>query len=368
MSATDGKARLTELIPAIAAALGADLPLVPDWSLPRADAYVVALVDGMGDLLLREHAEHAPYLATLGGPSAVSEIPSTTATSLTSFGTALPPSHHGVVGYTSRIPGTNRLLNALAWDKDVDPEAWQPLPTAFEQLARLGVAVSSVGPKDYANSGLTRASQRGAWYLPADRFGQRVAQTVRAAAEKPSLTYVYDGDLDWIGHRHGVDSPEWRAQLRLIDTSLAQLRAALPASVGMVITADHGMVDVPRHRQFDVDGVAGLRQGVTLIGGEARLRYLYCEPELTDNVLRRWRSAIDPADATILTFEEAQAAGWFAEVDPRVRPRFGDIVVASLRDFAVMSSADHPQEFRLVGFHGSITERETRIPMLYAGA
>lgn len=365
---TGPEARLTEIVPAIAAALGAGLSVVPDWSLPRADAYVVALVDGLGDVLLREHADHAPFLHALDGPRGSCEIPSTTATSLTSLGTALPPSQHGVAGYTSRIPGTNRLLNALAWDKEVEPEEWQPQPTAFEQLARLGVAVSSVGPKDYARSGLTRASQRGALYLPADRFGQRVAQTVRAAAEKPSLTYVYDGDLDWVGHRHGVDSPEWRAQLRLIDSSLAQLRAALPATVGMVVTADHGMVDIPQHRRFDVDSVAGLRQGVSLIGGEARFRYLYCEPELTDNVLRRWRSAIDPEDATILTFEDAQAAGWFGEVDPRVRPRFGDIVVASLRDFAIMSSVDHPQEFRLVGFHGSVTERETRIPILYAGA
>jgi len=357
-------ARITEIIPAVAAALGAPFDASPGWTLPPADAYVVALVDGMGEVLLREHADEAPFLNSLEGLPAISELPSTTVTSLTSLGTALPPSSHGMVGYTCRIPGTDRLLNALVWDKDVVPEEWQPLPTAFERLARKHVAVSVVGARDYAISGLTGVSQRGAVYLSADRFGERLAHAVSASRHKPSLTYVYDGDLDWIGHRHGVDSPQWRAQLRLIDSSLEQLRAALPASVRLVITADHGMIDIPTHRKFDVDSSPGLRQGVALIGGEARFRYLYCEPDLADNVARRWREAISEDDATILTFEEAQAAGWFGAADARIRPRFGDVVVASLRDFAVMSSVDNQHEFKLVGVHGSITERETRIPLL----
>ncbi|MGN6722096.1 MAG: alkaline phosphatase family protein, partial [Marmoricola sp.] len=279
-------------------------------------------------------------------------------------GTGLSPSSHGVVGYTCRIPGTDRLLNALLWDKDVEPEEWQPLPTAFERLSRKHVAVSVVGPRDYASSGLTAVSQRGAVYLSADRFGERLSHAVSASRHKPSLTYVYDGDLDWIGHRHGVDSPQWRAQLRLIDSSLEQLRAALPASVRLVITADHGMVDIPQGRKFDVDASPGLRQGVTLIGGEARFRYLYCEPDLADNVARRWRSTISEEDAVILTFTEAQDKGWIGPVDARIRPRYGDVVVASLGDFAIMSSVDNAHEFKLAGVHGSITERETRIPLL----
>ena len=63
-------------------------------------------------------------------------MPSTTATSLTSLGTGLPPGAHGLVGFTSRVPGTGKLLNALMWDKDVDPLEWQPHDTAFTRLRR----------------------------------------------------------------------------------------------------------------------------------------------------------------------------------------------------------------------------------------
>ena len=104
--------------------------------LPEAPAYVVFLVDGLGARLLERHAEAAPYLASLLGRQApgTAGVPSTTATSLSSLGTALPPGAHGLVGFTSRIPGTGRLLNALAWDKQVDPKEWQPHATAFTGL------------------------------------------------------------------------------------------------------------------------------------------------------------------------------------------------------------------------------------------
>ena len=78
-----------------------------------------------------------------GGSVGTAGVPSTTATSLTSFGTGLVPGTHGLIGYTARIPGTDRLINHLSWDKQVDPLEWQPHPTAFARLtarrgARLG--------------------------------------------------------------------------------------------------------------------------------------------------------------------------------------------------------------------------------------
>ena len=72
----------------------------------------------------------APYLSSLIGGQApgTAGVPSTTATSLTSLGTALPPGAHGLVGFTSRVPGTDRLLNALSWDKTVDPHGVAAAP------------------------------------------------------------------------------------------------------------------------------------------------------------------------------------------------------------------------------------------------
>lgn len=357
---------LGDLLPAVAAALGVDAAFGPSgWELPEAPAYVVLLVDGLGHELVAEHPDEAPWLCSLLGarPPATAGVPSTTATSLTSLGTALTPGEHGVVGFTSRVPGTDHLLNALLWDKSVDPLEWQPNATAFTRLGAVGVHTTVVSKREFARSGLTQAGQRGADYVGADRVGERLVAIASATAHRPSVTYVYDGDLDWTGHRYGVDSPQWRAQLAATDAAGEQLRDCLDPAVRLVVVADHGMVDSPPESRIDVDDQPELRDGLAIFGGEARFRHLYCAGGAVDDVVATWRGVVGDR-ALVLTRDEAISRGWFGAVAPAVRPRLGDVVVAARGDFAVMSAADFPYEARLVGLHGSLTPREMLIPVL----
>ncbi len=363
---------LADVVPAVARALGVGTAFGLDGSaadlhLPEAQKYVVFLVDGLGFELLRDHADAAPYLSSLlaGTEPATVGVPSTTATSLTSLGTGLPPAMHGVVGYTSRIPGTDDLLNALMWSKDVDPHQWQPLETAFSRLAGVGVRTTTVNKREFAGSGLTTVSTRGAEFVGADRFGERLVAVQTASASGPSLTYMYDGDLDWTGHRYGVASAQWRAQLSMIDLGAERLRETLPDDVRIVVVADHGMVDCPGASRIDVADHPELREGVVLIGGEARFRHVYCRAGAVPEVAASWRERLDGV-AEVLTRDEALALDWFGTSRAEVLPRIGDVVVACRGDAAVLDTSAFPYEARLVGMHGSLTSAEMLVPVLVA--
>jgi len=356
-------------VPAVARALGVapdlwrDRPL--ELTLPDAPAYVVFLVDGLGAQLLERYAHAAPFLSALAAGQAVGTagVPSTTATSLTSLGTGLTPGTHGLVGFTSRVPGTDRLLNALFWDKRVDPLEWQPHPTAFARLAAAGVGVTAVNKREFKGSGLTTAAHRGAAYVGADRVGERIAAVVAAAKVRPSFTYLYDGDLDWTGHRYGVSSSHWLQQLAMVDAEAEQLAESLPAGTRLVVVADHGMVDSPAESRIDVDQHPELRDGVVLFGGEARFRHLYCRGGGVTDVAATWQGFLGDR-AEVLTRDEAVGRGWFGPALPGVLPRIGDVVVASRDDHAVFSSVDFGYETTLVGLHGSLTPAEMLIPLL----
>jgi hypothetical protein len=357
---------LGDVVPAIAAALGVPIEETPSGLvLPDATSYVVFLIDGLGARLLERYAHAAPYLASLldGQAPGTAGVPSTTATSLSSLGTGLTPGTHGLVGFTSRVPGTDRLLNALLWDRDVDPQEWQPHPTAFARMTRQGASVTVVNKREFAASGLTVAAHRGAEYVGADRVGERIAAAIAASYDRPSLTYLYDGDLDWTGHRYGVASSQWLQQLSMIDAEAEQLREALPASIRLMVVADHGMVDSPEESRVDVDEFHELRDGVALLGGEARFRHLYCQRGAVDDVVATWSEHLGER-AEVMTRETAIGRGWFGPVDPGVLPRLGDVVVACHGDTAVMSSRDFPYEATLVGLHGSLTPEEMLIPLL----
>jgi hypothetical protein len=356
---------LGDVVPAVARALGVDAGLPPtSLDLPDARAYVVFLIDGLGYELLRDHPEDAPFLhSLLDGHPATAGVPSTTATSLTSLGTALTPGTHGVVGFTSRIPGTMDLLNALSWSPKVDPLQWQPHATVFDRLAAAGVVTTVVNKREFRSSGLTQAAHRGAEFVGADRVGERVAAVATASARSPSVTYMYDGDLDWTGHRYGVASEQWAQQLYMTDAAAEHLRETLPSDVRILVVADHGMVDSPPGSRLDVDDLPELSDGLVVFGGEARFRHLYCRSGAVDDVRATWEKVLGER-ATVLTREEAVALGWFGRLEEHVLPRLGEVMVACREDFCVLSTSAFPYEARLIGMHGSLTSAEMLIPVL----
>lgn len=368
-----GSRSLADVVPAVAASWG-----LPGWTapddlpLPAAESWVVFLVDGMGAELVRRHAHLAPFLAgeLVGQRDGTAAVPSTTVTSLTSLGTGLPPGLHGTVGFSVRDPGTQQLFNPLYWTPRLDPLEWQPHATVYERLTGQGVRVRAVTRTQFEGTGLTVATQRGAVPLPGDDTPQRLASTLQAVAAAGTghaLTYVYTSRLDGAGHTHGIDSDQWREALQSIDAEVRAMRAALPEEVRMLVVADHGMVDCPSERHVDVDAHPELRDGLTLFGGEARLRHLYVSDGALADVRDTWRGVL--ADrALVLTRDEAVGAGWFGhpcEVgDSAMLARVGDLLVAARGDHAVVSTRDFPGEAQLVGLHGSLSPAEMLVPFL----
>lgn len=350
------------LFPSVGAALGL-AGFDNTLGLPAAQRYVVLLVDGMGHDLLREHADVAPFLSgLLVDPPITVGVPSTTATSLTSLGTGLAAGRHGVLGYTNRIPGTNTRLNSLKWDQPVDPLQWQPHQTVLNRLAVAGVDVSVVNDAAFAESGLTMCSQRDVPFHGVGNVWERLDAVVDAIEASPrAVVYAYESRLDHAGHARGCHSQRWIDMLATIDTDMRQLREDLPADTALVITADHGMVDVPAGDRFDLDNHPELLVGVDLVAGEARFRHIHTRNGAVDEVAGRWREVL--GDRAIVRTQDG-IEDWFGPIDPLVRPRIGDVLVAALDDFAVFSSSEFAIELKMTGFHGSVTATEMQVPLL----
>lgn len=363
-------ATLSDVLPGVAVALGVRAG-EPTLRLPAADRVVVVLVDGLGDQLLRQAGGHAPFLNSLrrSGDAIRAGFPSTTATSMGSFGTGLPVGAHGLVGYSVLDPDTGRVFNELSWDGGPDPRQWQPHRTVLQEVAEAGVDTVHIGPGFFDGSGLTVAALRGPRFIARWSLDDRVEAAVSVARRAPRcLVYLYWGDVDRIGHERGVASEQWRAEVESVDAALKQLARRLPAGTLIVVTADHGMLDVPFDKRVDlVDDTpiaAELRRGVKAFGGEPRTPMLYTEPEEAAAVAQRWRKVLG-SDADVLLREEAVARGWFGPVSAGVLPRIGDVVVAMTTDRCVCDSrSQRPQLAELVGLHGSRTEVETAIPLL----
>jgi hypothetical protein len=365
----DAAGTLAQALPSVLTSLGSTryagralFPLAP------ARRAVVVLVDGMGDRLVRRRRGHAPFLR--GGLDTAYRLvcgyPSTTATSMGTFGTGLPPGAHGMVGYEVLVPETGRLLNELSWDDGPDPRAWQPEPTVFEGAVADGIAVTSIGPGYFDGSGLTKAALRGGRFLAAHTLSARVEAALGAIrATSRSLVYLYWGDLDKVGHVFGVASHQWGAELERIDEAIGRLVAGVPSDTAVYVTADHGMVDVDHALRVDLVDEPQLRQGIRHVGGEPRALQLYCRPGAAADVAATWSQRFG-TDALVWTRAESVAQGLFGPVAERVLPRIGDVLVNCVAELAVVDSARMRAELlALVGLHGSVTPDECAIPLFH---
>jgi hypothetical protein len=359
---------LASVLPSVADRLGVrELSGRDVFDLPEARRAVVVLVDGLGYDLLRQRSGHAPFLRRLL-PTArrvPCGFPSTTATSMGSFGTGLPPGVHGLVGFQVLDPATDRLLNELSWEEGPDPFRWQPNDTIFQVAESAGVSVTRVGPGYFDGSGLTNAALRGGRFAAASSLPDRVDATVAALrASARSLVYLYWGELDKIGHVHGCESWQWGDELESIDRSLAALADRVPDDTLVVVTADHGMVDVPFEDRLDLAYEPELMRGVRHLAGEARSLQLHVEAGEQAPVEAVWRELVGDR-STILTREQAIDEGWFGQVRSEVVPRIGELIVNMGPGFAVVHSGlMRPEVLRLLGLHGSTSEAELAVPVV----
>ena len=221
--------RLSDVfVSSLGAITGADNRL----GFARAKRVVVVLVDGLGATNLKAAGGHAPFLqqALSRSKPIACGFPSTTATSLSSFGTGVSAGQHGMVGYKVYDRTTRRAFNLLnGWDDQIQSSDWQTMPTVSQRAIESGVASYFIGPKAYEGSDFTQAIMRDSTY----RAGKSVADRFAIAAEligsgRPdSLTYLYVPELDQIAHAQATEDGQGRARTHARDADELAKRIAL---------------------------------------------------------------------------------------------------------------------------------------------
>ncbi len=365
-----GSRNLSDLLPSAAAALGvAEFNNVLE--LPEASKYCIIMVDGLGHRLVKKHRGYLPFISKAEPRHIVAAYPTTTACSLTTLGTGLPPGRHGVLGYDVYDPERDKVNNMLSgWDPSLDIPRWQPEPTVFHRLAGTGVQPITVSMPRFADSGLTKASLHSSDYRGANSMPARVRTAIEALNEPGSqLVYLYFDETDVAGHRHGVDSVQWRETAEEIDlwvrkfvTGLNRTKAGPKTRV--YLTADHGMVDVPESGRIDLAAETELMRHIHTTAGDPRFLQLFLKPgadpaEVRQLVAQGWGNK-----AWIVDREEMLQRGWFGEVPEAHRGRLGHLLIAAHEPIAFFDTDRiGPRSLNMVGQHGSLTAVEREIPL-----
>ncbi len=353
-------ANVRGIVPALLAPRSVALP---EWiPSPVREARQVALlvIDGLGWEQLAERTHLAPTLAAMVGGPITTVAPSTTATALASIATGLTPGEHGLVGYRMEIAG--EVLNVLRWNtsrgdarRSIEPTATQPF------LPFMGERVPVVGKAELEGSGFTEAHLRGGrpmGYRLTSSLPVTIGDLLRAGER---FAYAYYDGVDKVAHERGF-GPFYDAELRNVDRLVGDVLDQLPDGAVLLVTADHGQVQVGEN---SVTPHADVLRCVRGQSGEGRFRWLHARPGAADDLLAA-AVAHHGDSAWVRTRAQMIDDGWFGPiVSPPIAARYGDVALVPHAPITFFDP-DDSGPFPLVCRHGSLTSAEMLVPLLAA--
>ncbi len=328
-------------------------------SIGMSERYVLLVLDGLGYEQLTERKEIAPTLAGMNTKCISSVAPTTTSTALTSITTGMTPARHGVLGYRMKVLD-NDILNVLRWStKDrlgehgLDPAKLQP------HLPFKGCDVSVVSRKEFDATGFSSLHLRGTplhgWRVPSNL----IVTAKNLLKEGKKFLYLYYDGIDKVAHEYGFGE-YYDQELSFVDALVESILNCLPGDTTLVVTADHGQVEVKKPLLKLPTSIA---DKVTLLSGEGRFRWLHAAEGTAEEVKRISLESFGDV-AVVATLDELVDAGLFGgQLSAEYRSRLGDVAVIPTEPLAFFDPYD-TGDLKLIARHGGMTSAELFVPLL----
>ncbi len=326
----------------------------------EAGQIVLLVLDGLGFSQLTRFIDELPNLSMLSQSRISSVAPTTTATALTSITTGATPAIHGLLGYRMCI-GRNRVMNTLSWACSTDASEKMPDPSEVQQLAPfLSFHPKVVTKAQHQNSGFTKAHLRETEIVNY-RFPSTMIDHVSDLLHQgQAFVYAYYEGIDTVAHEYGLGS-SYLEELRAVDYLVGRLIASLPKGTSLLITSDHGQVEVPG-LPIKID--SRILDSTKVLSGEGRFRWLHLKEGATRKVVEL-ASEIYQQQAWILTRDQLIEGGYYGVPLENLneRSRLGDVAFIAKSDIAFFDPVD-TGPYNLVCRHGSLTHDELDVPLL----
>ncbi len=364
------------------------------------DFIVLFFVDGFGWRFFEQYLPKLPLLQRFVNEGIVSKLtaqfPSTTAAQVTTINTGLEVGQSGLYEWFLYEPSLERmiapLLCSFAGDKEggtlekagVQVSNLYPSNTIYEEFKSRGIQSYAVQPLHIAHSPYSQAMFRGSTFISFQNIAESIDRVLdlyygRPADEK-RYVYVYLGDIDSVGHRHGISSPEYsETSMRLLtqieERLFQRLKEREDTTAACILTADHGMVEIAPDKTLYINlelpdfprYIAKNSHGDLLIpAGSCRDFFLHIIPEYLEeakSALEGWLGS----RALVITTEELIRENFFGSQPPSstFKKRVGNLVVLPRGNEAIWWYEKHHFEQKFFGMHGGLSRSEMEIPFIF---
>ena len=177
--------------------------------------------------------------------------------------TGLVPDHHGIVNGSFWNPETQEVFSMGDSTTRYNPAYYlgEPIWVTAEKAGVKTASIYWVG-SDVPIKGVLPTYAYPWWEKPHLTFEERANETVRLLSlpkkERPRLVMLYFDEPDETSHNYGPFAPETKSIIHQLDSIVGNMYRQLMAlpygdKINVIITADHGMVEISPERFIDWD-------------------------------------------------------------------------------------------------------------------
>jgi predicted AlkP superfamily pyrophosphatase or phosphodiesterase len=358
---------------------------------------ILLLIDGLGFQDWIGRAAQFPFFRNVGERGSVTSLttifPSTTSSALTAFATGLTPQEHGLPEwyvYMKEIGETIISLPFMRWngksrdellDEGLKAEALFEGRPVFAKLKDHGVPTLWFKNASYANSAYSKTTGVGAesvGYYNGSDLMVHLRKRLEAATT-PTFIYAYWDAFDNLEHHYTPLTQETEFELEslsriLLEQFIRRLNPAVAKETLLLITADHGHVEVfpertiylSDHPEFMDSLQLNPRGKPIFTTGGMRDTILFVRPEKLDST-KRFLEDLLRGKAEVWLTQEAFDKGLFGIGKPTQRfiDRVGNLLILPYEDQTVWSSYrtdGRRDKDHLRGHHGGLSRTEMFVP------
>ena len=376
---------LVDLARAMASVCGVDDVPMTDASralaepLGETEHLVFVMADGLGTRFVNALPDGS-WLRQNVRRTILAPYPPTTPVALTTIATGHYPSEHAITGWWTHLPSLGAGVTVFHNSRATDEVSLDDLGVPFAEVCprstlmpRMTREVALVMPSNITDTPFTHYMSGG---QPVVAYGRHAdaAQTIAdriPRASGPTFTYWYTPFPDTLAHEFGSSEQRVQRSVEDLDDAVGLLTTTLrerDIAARIVVTADHGHLDVRAGGHFEITGsdplLAYLECPPT---GDVRTQYWHVRRGMHRDFGRTFRDRFGKC-FLLLHIEDVEDQRLFGP-DPlsaETRARIGDFVSISLGPEVLRYTGGPGRERYLAqqSHHSGLSAAEMIVPLV----
>ncbi len=362
-----------------------------DLELDEVEKVVLFYIDGVSYDFVKSMNRDQGFIGRMARKGALSPItavfPTTTAASCTSLNTGLEPAQHNLIEWQLYYHETGALLYTLPFravtskyskrSRKLDPDVLFTGPTIYSKMKGEGIKSFVLVNRNISKGAYSDRVFSGSTVVPYSYITDCIIQlkNILENEKGPLYVYVYLESADAVGHSYGPDTEMYGAEVNSISRVvkyelLDKIEPLAARKVAVILTSDHGQVQVDPKKTFYLNGIEGLWGKFEVHMGDPippvgspRDLFLHVRE---DEVMEAMSALQEKLGGTseIMTVRDATKSGFFGASNPSQTfyRRAGDLMILPRDGKTVWYRLKGQIPMHLKGLHGGMTRSEMVIP------